>query len=261
MAAPAVSCYEDNDTDQITVGNPINLGSISAGQEGSPVEIHLWNNKGGSSTLPDMKEVKITTVTVNGYYSGDTVANGKEVVENTEVELKLKDFTDTYAPIGGVTMKTLGHDILGSKLAAPGQPTGTPGSGSGSVPEGTYYYKIAALDETGETLPGTESAAVVVTAPNNQVALSWTAVTNAASYKIFRTTTSGVYTTPALVGTSETNSFTDTLATPGAGAPLAVATVTYGHNLALLLKGVIPTNASSGGQSWNLRVLYKYTDA
>jgi hypothetical protein len=123
---------------------------------------------------------------------------------------------------------------FGTEMAKPGAPTLTAGS-SGSLASGTYYYKITALDGAGgETAGGTE-ASVIVTGPNGSVSVSWTAITGAASYRIYRGTTMGGEDS---YNTSPTNSYTDT----GGGTPGTPPTVTT----AMVVK------VAASGNSWLL---------
>ena len=63
-------------------------------------------------------------------------------------------------------------------------------SGGGSLSAATYYYKITAtFSPSGESLPSPE-AKVDVSAPG-EVSLSWSAVTGATGYKIYRATSTG----------------------------------------------------------------------
>ena len=92
----------------------------------------------------------------------------------------------------------------------------------------TYYYKIVALTAATASAPSGEysgntsgtgtapptPAGLVATAGNASVALTWTASAGATSYSIYRGTAPGAEgTTP--VGTSASNSFTDTGLTNG----------------------------------------------
>ena len=92
----------------------------------------------------------------------------------------------------------------------------------------TYYYEITALSGTTESARSSEYSAntsgtstapptptgLTATAGNGSVALAWTASAGATSYSIYRgTAPGGEGTTP--VGTSTTNSFTDTGLTNG----------------------------------------------
>lgn len=96
------------------------------------------------------------------------------------------------------------------------------GGGSGWTP-GTFYYVITALHGgTQETLKS-EEVSVVVANADDEVKLTWGRVPNATGYKIYRSTVSGTYTTPALkatIASGDTTTYTDDSgAAPGAGAP------------------------------------------
>jgi fibronectin-binding autotransporter adhesin len=126
------------------------------------------------------------------------------------------------------------------EIATPGAPTLTPSTSGGSMADGTYYYVIVAADSGGSvTVKGTEASTTITGGGGSgSVALSWSAITGAATYRIYRSTTSGTYTTPALIATGlTTTSSTDTLNAPTSGAPIANTT-------AMVAK------ISSGAVSW-----------
>lgn len=92
---------------------------------------------------------------------------------------------------------------------------------------GTYYYVVTATTDLGESAISNEQSASVA-ATTDEVTISWTQVTNATGYKVYRTRNSRTYTFPALVGTigsGSTVSFTDTgaAATTGAAPVLGTA--------------------------------------
>jgi hypothetical protein len=107
-----------------------------------------------------------------------------------------------------------------SMISPPGAPSGTPSTTGGSMATGTYYYELVAFNAYGNTVGGIQSSGISVTGPTGSVALTWTAVTGATSYNLYRTTTSGTYSGTNLIATGITRtSYTDTLATPTSGAP------------------------------------------
>jgi hypothetical protein len=108
-------------------------------------------------------------------------------------------------------------------------PTGLAAVGSGTggtLPADTYYYTVSAVDSVGETLESSE-VSYVATGSTSSVALTWTAVPGAHSYKVWRSdTTSGDQDEFKSV---TTNSYTDTaIAGWTAGSPLGTATVSKG---------------------------------
>jgi fibronectin type 3 domain-containing protein len=86
-----------------------------------------------------------------------------------------------------------------------------------------YYYVVTAVNSAGET---TQSAQVTATpTPGNQTLnVTWAAVSGAASYKVYRSTATGSYVTPALAGSPTAASFSDTGVALAAGAPPATNT-------------------------------------
>jgi hypothetical protein len=145
----------------------------------------------------------------------------------------------TMSPQQALTLAS--SDNFGIEMASPGAPTVTPFTSGGSISDNTYYYKVVAVDGAGgTTVGGTESSAATVSGGggSGSVALSWTAISGAASYTVYRTTTSGTYTTPTLIAAGITTaSYTDTATSTSAGAPPSVTTAMY-------------IKISSSGDSW-----------
>lgn len=102
---------------------------------------------------------------------------------------------------------------------------------AGEISDGTFYYSITAVNSSFETLLGEESSAVVVSggASNSSIALTWNDVPEATSYKIYRTTSSGAYPTPSFIGSSDTNSYTDTSFSALAGTPPSSSQVGFAN--------------------------------
>lgn len=79
------------------------------------------------------------------------------------------------------------------------------------------YYVVTALRQT-ETLKSNELSATPSGA-NRSVVLTWDEVPEADNYRIYRSTTSGAYTTPCKVGSTSDLTFTDLGYVLSAGAP------------------------------------------
>jgi len=87
-------------------------------------------------------------------------------------------------------------------LNATGSETG------GTLAAGTYYYKVTAVNSEGETTGSNEDSAVIAGATGS-VALAWSPVLGAVSYKVYRGTGAGAENT--LIGVASTGtSFVDT---------------------------------------------------
>jgi len=78
-------------------------------------------------------------------------------------------------------------------LAAPTGVTATGSGTGGTLAAATYYYKVTAVNAQGETV-GSSEVNATTTGTTSSVSIAWTAVTGATSYKIYKGTTTGVYT-------------------------------------------------------------------
>lgn len=176
------------DSDGVTVITAKTLTQVKAGTAGTAKKFGFWNT--GTEALTGC-ELGITQVG-----SGD----GYSMAE-------WKFDTATLSPPWGwtATVQTNG---------------GTTQWGAGNA--GRKYYVITAVNASGETGKSLEVYADIVNVGaslGDRVLLSWTAVPGATSYKIYRSTTSGVYSTPALLTTVVGTSHTDDGAAVASGAP------------------------------------------
>lgn len=131
-------------------------------------------------------------------------------------------------------------------LAATPGPTNlaaTPASTGGTLPTGTFYYVVTAINADGhETIVSNEVSANV-NGPTGSVALAWTALAGATAYRIYRGTVIGGETllaSPGGVGLA----YTDT----GAAAPTATLAPTNSAPIRALLPGT-SGNVASGAIS------------
>jgi lysophospholipase L1-like esterase len=100
---------------------------------------------------------------------------------------------------GAIQIGILGRVVMG---AVP-----TPSASGGALATGTYYARVTAIDSFGnETDQPSSQMSSSVTGPTGSVAYTWTALTNAVSYRIYIGTTSFGQ---AHYITSATNSVTD----------------------------------------------------
>ncbi|MHB1865152.1 MAG: hypothetical protein ACYCPS_03245 [Candidatus Saccharimonadales bacterium] len=188
----------DTTNTKITVGQ----GNLVVMGLGSPtgVSVSAGSNSGGS-----LSGSSSTTY----YYKVSAINSAGETLPSPEVSISGSSFTPISAPAQNV-------------------PTIAATSG-GSLATGTYYYKITALTANGQTI-GSNEESIAVTSPDT-VGLSWTAVTGAASYDVYRGTTSGgenvYYNTTA-------TSYTDTGAAGTSGSVPTPNTATTNTNEAVI---------------------------
>lgn len=114
----------------------------------------------------------------------------------------------------------------------------------GSIPVGTYNYVVSAIFSTGESLPSTVANATVVNSTNDAVSLTWTAVTGAASYRIYRKASgAGSY---SKYITSNTNSVIDTNQVQSDGVPQVsdlISNIVTGTGTSFSTSGVVAGNS------------------
>ena len=113
----AVPIFTVTDASSATI-SVISYSNVNAGAIGSPVPLLFWNNKGGSSAVPDAVQVSITTMTSNGWATGDSVANGQEVVTDLILEVQCTSQAasgtiPSYVPVGGATTAPIGDGSQG----------------------------------------------------------------------------------------------------------------------------------------------------
>jgi microcystin-dependent protein len=77
-------------------------------------------------------------------------------------------------------------------LTTPAAPTLVASETGGTLPAGTYQYRVSAINASGETLASPEAAtAATIVGTTGSVAVSWAAVTGATGYKVYGRTTAG----------------------------------------------------------------------
>lgn len=124
---------------------------------------------------------------------------------------------------GATTAPTAPSNVLtpptGTLVAAPGTLTPSTSTTGGTLPAATYYYKLTALNVAGETTASAE-ASQVTTGATSTVTFTYSAVSGATGYKVYRATSPGAEVYLTTIGAVTT--FTDTGAiTPGTAAPPA----------------------------------------
>lgn len=122
---------------------------------------------------------------------------------------------NTLAPTVGGGNLLFPPVTAGSGLAAPVQSSLATATSGGTLAAGTYYYVVTALNANGETVASNEKN-IVTTGATSTVTVSWSAVTGATGYNIYRSNATGTETFLISVGAVVT--YTDT----GSGTPTSV---------------------------------------
>jgi hypothetical protein len=171
----------------------------------------------------------------------------------------------TYVQYYGHSTKTVTADFTASGSSLTNLSTGgikvdegafqwlnsTPSTTGGSIGAGTYYYSVTATDfGGGETTRAVESRGITTTGSTSSISLKWRSVPGATGYKLYRTTSSGTYSTPALITTISASSssttfteisYTDTASAPSSGAPPGSNTTNGEMQLS---RGTVPSSGA-----------------
>lgn len=141
------------------------------------------------------------------YLYGDTTS-GSIVIRN------LDDDTGNIAIGMKITGTGVPLNATVTRIGTLNKPTGvtaTPVASGGTFAAGTYYWKVTAIGPNGETMGSTQVSAAIVL--NGSATISWSPVTGATSYRVYRGSTSNAQ---SLYFTT-TSPFTDTGAAGTAG--------------------------------------------
>ncbi|HEU5004945.1 MAG TPA: hypothetical protein VFT49_02540 [Candidatus Saccharimonadales bacterium] len=212
--------------------NPFTVGNINIGGSASHVSVsgrYAYIANSGSHTLQVIDlggaylqqleaggaELGSLQVDSNAQILGDSNVQGSATVgQNLQVGAGL-NVSGTTSLQGGV--------VLGggnNQLAVPSVPTVTP---IGSISTKTYGYVITAINanggETASSALGTTTSGFTTLSGTNYNTISWTPVSGAAGYKIYRKSTNGNPSTTGYIGYATATSFNDTGLTATGSAP------------------------------------------
>ena len=102
MAAPSITVVNAT-TNQTATNWPV--GVVKANQSSGILPIQIWNNRGGSTDLADLRDASITTLDINGGNSSDPVAN-----KWLHVNVPEMDGASAWTAVGGTTTKFIRGD-------------------------------------------------------------------------------------------------------------------------------------------------------
>lgn len=104
MAAPSLTVV-DNSNRAVSIWDN---GVVQANQEGAVLSLIIWNNRGGTVALSDLKEANITALDTDGRMVTEVVVD-KWTRANVP---SIDGGTNIWTPIGGNTVKMLRADGL-----------------------------------------------------------------------------------------------------------------------------------------------------
>jgi hypothetical protein len=156
-----------------------------------------------------------STIALNGVINSPTAFRNQ--VDSTTA-FQLQNSVGTSILSVDTTNGRIAVDANYSAMSTPtGLSVGAPTSGGLLTASSTYRYKVTAIDSAGgETAASTE--ANNATTANRTLPVTWTAVTGASGYKVYRTAAGGAANTEVYLASVLTNSYTDTAADIGGTA-------------------------------------------
>lgn len=142
--------------------------------------------------------------------AGSNILVAASIAPQTLVSAQLGTTDVALYTTAALTSVKVAHGTLCNVTNLTAPPVLTLGATSttgGTLAAGTYYWKITAKTSTGETIASNEVSATTTGTTSSQT-LSWAAVAGAATYNVYRGTSSGYENN--LFGSPSATSYTDT---------------------------------------------------
>lgn len=224
------SCTVDDDTPDVDSEVPNNISLVSgfignntlqgavktSGLTDEPAQANLGDSPVWLGIADGTAAVPVTSVEPSVTFQKWTAAVGTSIPYQFYTNQMNPSSGNLYSldsvvrqnsPIGGDSVATTGRTVmepfgLVSGLGA------TPSASGGTLATATYGYYVAGIVATEERV-GSSHVTTPVTGPTGSVSLTWTALSGATSYRIYRYLPNAPDVVPVYF-TSATNSYTDT---------------------------------------------------
>jgi hypothetical protein len=152
------------------------------------------------------------------------VPNAKALIDRVTVSVTslTTGFTPGVGYIDAVVARGFSSTDYGG-VAAPAMTSAVASESGGTLPAGSYYYKVTAIGPWGESAASTESSAATIAGATGSVTVTYGAVAGATGYRVYRGAATGAQN---VWYSDAASTFVDTGATPdGTGAPSTDPTV------------------------------------
>lgn len=170
----------------------------------------------------------IWKLTVKGDGSTKWKAQRAEIADvASEVSAGMFFFIDQGTELTNSKWSLFTDDPVYLKTNAPKGVAAALASGGTLTDATTFYYKVTMVDYSGKEAATDTEVSETTANPNRTINLSWTAYTEAASYRIYRTTTSGNYGASSLAGTTTGTTFSDTGVSLTTGTPPSASALEF----------------------------------
>jgi hypothetical protein len=104
MAAPSITVVNASSN---TTQTNWSCGVVKANNSSAVLTIQIWNNRGGSTALADLRDASITALDIDGGNSSDPVAN-----KWLHVNVPEMDGASSWTPVGGTSTKFIRGDTV-----------------------------------------------------------------------------------------------------------------------------------------------------
>ncbi|HET9850236.1 MAG TPA: right-handed parallel beta-helix repeat-containing protein [Candidatus Saccharimonadales bacterium] len=110
---------------------------------------------------------------------------------------------------GDTSNMRISVDVIYNQMSSPGTLTLTQSAGGSLTALAKYYYEVTAIDSAGGETSTFDENTTTLTSGNQTIGISWTAVTGASGYRIYRSAANGVAGSEVYLTTVLSSSFTD----------------------------------------------------
>ncbi len=164
------------------VGNILQFRQVNDANSSAKGILTINNNGASAGGVAIGEYAHNNNLLVNKPPSNGLIISGNVGIGTATPSSKLEVAGDTTLSSGYDLTLNSGNIVI-NRLSAPTSPSATPVTG-GTLAVSTYYYKVTAVNNNGETLGSTE-VSCTTDATNKSCQISWTAVTGAVSYKVY----------------------------------------------------------------------------
>lgn len=207
------------------------------------------NTAGGTTTINNAVNITVTVQTASGaaiqnarvaIYKSNNIVAGQELVNSLTNSSGVVSSSFNFSTNQNIVVRVRAETpVLSTPSISSFSTNSTGGSLAGNT---TYYYRVSAVNDIGETLASTEqSTTTAVGTSTNTVTINWGAIAGATSYNVYGRTSGG----ELKIANTASNSYIDTgTITPSGALPASNTSGTIRY-IPLDSNGIITTSGYS----------------